>query len=87
MQPEYPADFDRRKWIPIQTENPIPCSMLRLETPCGNDTQHAYLSADGRSTGQYAVLAICAWCQRELRSTGAETTDYWREQQVAWGVR
>lgn len=54
---------------------------------CGNDARHAYLSANGRNTGQYAVLAICELCQEELRLTGEEVTTYWRERQIAWGVQ
>ena len=87
MQPEYPCEFDRRKWIPIQIENLIPCSMLRMGASCGNDTSRAYLSAAGRRTGDYQVLAICETCNEELRMGGAETSAFWREQQKAWGVR
>jgi len=78
MTPEFPHeipdDFD-----PITAIVPsrIPCSMLRLEEPCGNDTNMVWLYAMPNS--RYGAIGICDQCAHDLMMTDAQRQWEWRQ--------
>lgn len=65
MRPEFPPELELDGLLQIVTSvRPVPCTMLRLEVPCGNDadTIHLYKHTDG----SVQVLAICDMCKDEI---------------------
>jgi hypothetical protein len=61
------------------------CSMLRLDTPCGNDATTLFISS--ALGGRTFTVAICDGCLAEYEQSGEQTTAYWRKKQREWRVR
>ena len=95
MRPEYPHWFDIERATIMRLDDAytqewanreqLPCGMLHLGQPCGNDAH--FIIAYPRPQDGLNSLAVCQDCANHIELTGDEITAYWREKQREWGVR
>ena len=76
MTPDFPFLSTADSFY-IQFNPPIPCSMLRFDSPCGNDADMGFLMTF--IDGTYRLAAMCDMCMHDIDTPGNERREYWRQ--------